>query len=301
MAQPSTAKIAAALQRHEGRLLKKSHVVGVGIGEKITAGRRTGRIGLKVYVKQKVPEARLAARDLVPPRIAEVVTDVEEVGILRPLATRRRGRARPAKGGASLGHYRITTGTLGGLVKDRATGRTLILSNNHVLANSNHARPGDPILQPGPADGGTVARDTIARLERWVPLGFGRTPNTVDGAVARPLNDDDVSPEIAAIGHPAGTRQAAVGLIIQKTGRTTGHTWGEVTGLHASVRVEYGRRKTALFRDQLVTSAMSQGGDSGSLVLDAQRRVVGLLFAGSDRVTLCNPIQEVFARLAVRL
>ena len=298
MKRTATAKIAKVLKRHQGRLLKKAHVVGVGIGEKVTDGTRTGRLSLKVYVEKKIAKDRLAARDLVPPRIAEVATDVEEVGTLRPQVASRR-RARPAKGGASIGHYRITAGTLGCLVKDKKTGRTLILSNNHVLANSNQARRGDAILQPGAADGGTVARDTIARLERWGTIRFGKTPNTVDGAVARPLDDHDVSPEIASIGLPAGTRQATVGLLVQKTGRTTGHTWGEITGIHATVRVEYDGH-TALFQGQLVTSPMSQGGDSGSLVLDQQRRAVGLLFAGSDRVTLCNPIEEVFARLGVR-
>ena len=299
MKRTTTATIARVLKRHERRLLKKSHVVGVGLGEKITAGVRTGRMGLKVYVETKVAKGRLAAHDLVPPRIATVETDVEEIGTLRPLAARRLQRARPAKGGASIGHYRVTAGTLGCLVKDHKTGRTLILSNNHVLANSNQARRGDPILQPGTADGGTVAKDTIARLERWVTLRFGKTPNTVDGAVARPLNDADVSADIASIGVPAGTRVGAIGLILQKTGRTTGHTWGEITGLHATVRVEYGG-KTAVFRGQLMTSAMSGGGDSGSLVVDQQRRAVGLLFAGSARATVCTPITDVFTQLAVR-
>src|SRR5438309_2051812 len=46
-------------------------------------------------------------------------------------------------------------------------GRRVVLSNNHILANSNAARIGDPILQPGPADAGT-RDDTIATLERFV-------------------------------------------------------------------------------------------------------------------------------------
>lgn len=70
MKQPSTATIAAALKRHEGRLLKKSHVVGVGIGEKITAGARPGAGGLlfagsdRVTLCHPIQEvfARLAVR-----------------------------------------------------------------------------------------------------------------------------------------------------------------------------------------------------------------------------------------------
>ena len=41
----------------------------------------------------------------------------------------------------------------------------------------------------------------------------------------------------------------------------------------------------ARFARQIVTSAMSAGGDSGSLLLDMDNRAVGLLFAGSPTVT----------------
>jgi len=133
-----------------------------------------------------------------------------------------------------------------------------------------------------------------------VKIGFGKLTNTVDAAVALPLNEKDVSPEISSIGNPKGTTQAKEGQIVQKTGRTTDHTLGEIKDIHATVRVEYDG-KAALFRNQILTSAMSQGGDSGSLVLDPKRRAVGLLFAGSDRVTLCNPIQEVFRLLGIHL
>ena len=298
MKKKTTEKIFNALKHSERTLLKKSHVVGVGIGEKIKDGKRTGRMSLKVYVERKVAKARLSKSDLVSPVISEVETDVEEVGIIRSLASNRM-RARPARGGASIGHFRITAGTLGCLVKDAQTGKALILSNNHVLANSNKAKKGDAVIQPGAADGGKPPRDTIAKLERWVKIGFGKTANTVDAAVARPLHDTDVSPEISSIGIPTGTAKAKRGLVIQKTGRTTDHTLGEVKDVHAMVRVDYDG-KTALFRNQILTSAMSQGGDSGSLVLDQKGRAVGLLFAGSDLVTLCNPIADVLTLLGVR-
>jgi len=46
---------------------------------------------------------------------------------------------------------------------------------------------------------------------------------------------------------------------------------------------------------------MSQPGDSGSAVLDMDRQVVGLLFAGSDAATVINPIDEVFSALNIEL
>jgi hypothetical protein len=44
---------------------------------------------------------------------------------------------------------------------------------------------------------------------------------------------------------------------------------------------------------------MSQGGDSGSAVLDGNNRLVGLLFAGSDTTTIINRIENVFGALGV--
>jgi len=295
----TTAKVSKVLKLSEAKLLKKSNVVGIGIGEKISDGKRTGRTCLKVYVENKVAIEKLSKQDLVPPMISEVETDVVEVGKIRSLASNRQ-RSRPARGGASIGHYKITAGTLGCLVKDKKTGKALILSNNHVLANSNQAKKGDAIIQPGAADGGKLKKDKIAELERFVKIGFGRKANTVDAAVARPINGKDVSPEISSIGKPKGTVKSKVGLVVQKTGRTTGQTLGEIQDIHATVKVDYDGQ-TALFRNQIMTSAMSQGGDSGSLVLDKQRRAVGLLFAGSDLVTICNPIEDVFKLLMCEL
>ncbi|NIU63493.1 MAG: hypothetical protein GWN66_23410, partial [Pseudomonas stutzeri] len=80
-------------------------------------------------------------------------TDVQETGVIRALQDHT-AKWRPAPGGVSIGHVDITAGTLGCLVV--RGDHIYILSNNHVLANSNEAEPGDAILQPGPHDGGTM-------------------------------------------------------------------------------------------------------------------------------------------------
>lgn len=50
----------------------------------------------------------------------------------------------------------------------------------------------------------------------------------------------------------------------------------------AAVNVTYGGGRTARFEDQIITGPMSEGGDSGSLLVDADElKAVGLLFAGS--------------------
>lgn len=103
-------------------------------------------------------------------------------------------RVRPAYGGVGIGHMNVTAGTLGTCVYDASAfpgipQRYHILSNNHVLANSDNATVGDPILQPGRVDGGTFPADVIAKLSRFVPIRFHQAGqpvplNLVDAAAA---------------------------------------------------------------------------------------------------------------------
>jgi hypothetical protein len=62
------------------------------------------------------------------------------VGVVDALS--HRFRIRPAPGGVSVGHFAITAGTLGCLalgLNPPRNNRLMVLSNNHVLANSNNA------------------------------------------------------------------------------------------------------------------------------------------------------------------
>ncbi|HSO27923.1 MAG TPA: hypothetical protein VLS48_07610 [Anaerolineales bacterium] len=318
-------------------LLAKPNVVGVGLGYRETFGRTTEEIAIKVLVKEKLPRVSLQRWAVVPREVDSLRTDVIAVGELRAQPARTE-RIRPAPGGVSIGHYKISAGTLGCIVIDRASGARLILSNNHVLANTNDARPGDPILQPGAVDGGVLGQDAIARLERFAPIQFGTEPpscgsaetfitvfnwllgrlgsrhrllsyrvnpqatNLLDAALARPLDDSQVLNEILEVGVPSGTAVPTLGMRVRKSGRTTGLTTGEITVLDATVQVGYGAGRTASFEGQAVTSPMSQGGDSGSLVMDANSQAaVGLLFAGSDQSTIFTPIETVFTALQVSL
>ena len=318
--------IFAAKAAYEDSIFRRANVVGLAVGNKWVRGAATEEACLLVFVEQKRPARDLRARDIVPKSIGGVRTDVVETGRFRALQIaqsmdgNRTRRVRPAMGGVSLGHFRITAGTFGTLAQ--RNGQTVILSNNHVLANANEAKVGDPILQPGPADGGRL-QDTIARLADFVPIeftersvgsggrllerllspvlrifGFGvrRLPsgatNRVDAAIAVPLEPSFVEPGDLGIGRVTGTIEARIGMRVRKSGRTTGVTEGRVTGVDAVVEVDYGG-KSAIFRGQIVSDVLSRGGDSGSLVVDDQGRAVGLLFAGGLTTTLINPIGAV--------
>lgn len=333
----------AALGETRNELLARANVVAVGVGMKTVGGEATNDPAIVCSVTAKRPREALAPGDLVPASVDGVPTDVVRTGPIYALQSPT-GRFRPAPGGVSIGHVSITAGTLGCLV--RRQGRLHILSNNHVLANSNDATAGDPILQPGPADGGRNPGDLIARLRDWVPIEFDpgggggggspcalagaaagvlnaaaalmgsrtrlrpvreveadtqQTTNLVDCAIAEPLSDADVLTEILQLGVPAGIAEGTLGLAVRKSGRTTGLTTGTIQQIDVTVRVSFGAGRSATFVDQLLAGPMSQGGDSGSVVLDEGNRVVGLLFAGSVNTTVMNRIQNVFQALQLTL
>jgi hypothetical protein len=87
---------------------------------------------------------------------------------------------------------------------------------------------------------------------------------------------------------------------VHKTGRTTDYTRGRITQIDVTTSVDYNGR-LATFTNQLMATGMSAGGDSGSAVLDEEGYVIGLLYAGSSRATLINPIQTVLEMLRVEL
>lgn len=204
-----------------------------------------------------------------------------------------------------------------------------------MLAAENAASIGDPILQPGTYDGGRDPADRIAVLQEFVPIQFlsadpsdcpvargvaalanifarlsgsnsrlravrmAEEENRVDAAIARPVNPADVSPEILELGPITAIGTAGLGTAVKKSGRTTAVTSGEILQVDVTADISYGAGRTARFTDQLIAGPMSSGGDSGSAVLDAENRLVGLLFAGSDTTTVINPIEHVVAALGI--
>lgn len=158
-------------------LINKRGVVGVAVGYRNYMEEATDELALAVLVEKKRPVEALRPEDLIPRDLDGARTDVVEVGRLEAYATPR-DRYRPTiPAGVSIGHYKVTAGTLGAIVFDKATGEPLLLSNNHVLANSNDSLIGDPILQPGPTDHGVRPDDVVAQLHRYETLYFvGDTP-----------------------------------------------------------------------------------------------------------------------------
>jgi hypothetical protein len=251
---------------------------------------------------------------------ARTEVDVRVIGRVQPLSapvdsspTELQRRVRPLRPGLSVSHPDVTAGTLGGFVRRPGSEGLLVLSNNHVLAAGDAATEGDPVLQPGVADGGT-AEDRIGVLSAFVRLG-AETGNLVDAAVA--ALDAGVGADPAA--YPGGPLLGAVAAVdevdpdelVEKIGRTTGHTRGRITAVEVDgVGVQYDDG-VHTFDDQIeiegLTGAFSDGGDSGSVIWRSRDRApLGLLFAGSSEggsagggVTFANPLATVLRTLGV--
>jgi hypothetical protein len=221
-------------------------------------------------------------------------------------------RQRPLLIGASVGHFSITAGTIGGFVRPRNGGAVAMLSNNHVLADEGRGGIGDDILQQGRFDKGRRPQDVVAVLANFVSFKTN-SANFIDCAIASIQDGTDFDrATLQGIGAFSGqTAAAADNIQVAKVGRTTGVTRGRVTAFELDdviVSFDVGNLR---FDDQLEIegagdSMFSDGGDSGSLIVNEDLSAVGLLFAGSDQggangkgLTYANPILSVLDALKV--
>ncbi|HEX4311951.1 MAG TPA: hypothetical protein VHZ25_18115 [Acidobacteriaceae bacterium] len=225
-------------------------------------------------------------------------------------------------------------GTLGALVEDEQNNQ-YILSNNHVLAESDQGHVGDTIDQPGLIDGactplsrpGSTLRP-VGTLEYFVPLASTQTnvdaalalatPGAVDASgsilgLGTPGHDQTLSAAPPMAGRGETLTAANLGMNVAKSGRTTGLTCSSIDAVALTVKVDYYKDcaetqpyYTKTFTDQIGIGGthFTDSGDSGALVLDAgNAQAVGLYFAGGtdgdgNGLSVVNPIGDVLHALS---
>ncbi|MDT0215685.1 hypothetical protein Q9R29_17490 [Rothia sp. ARF10] len=330
--QPEQAAQRAAIrpvkESVEDELIARPGVVAVDIAEKETDGRKTGELSIVVFVEKKQPKSKLGKGAVIPAEIDGVKTDVQELEIELQPAYRQVDDTElfvdtadypTLAGGISIGPRRsvflsppdvpapgnyVFVGTLGAMVRDRATGATMALTNFHVACVNNTWSVGDRMVQPSLVDGGAPTGE-FGSLTRAV------LSDNVDGAVITVDTSEPWTATVTGIGDVAGSTAATVGMAVQKRGRTTEHTFGTVASTDFTVTVDYGsdvgsrtlRHQIRIDTDTSRNPRFSNSGDSGSVILDGSRNVVGLLFAGATNgsMTFANPIQAALDELAVDL
>ncbi len=277
---------------------RKSNINLIDFGWKELKGQKLEdvlAIRFHVVEKRSLMQLETAGIRPLPPSIGPFPTDVL-VGTYRlhrwrwswwgggwaPPANPAMARADPMRGGISISdEYHFAAGTLGGKVIDRATGAEMILSNWHVLVVEWGTQPGQPIYQPGRLDGG-IRHDTVATLTR------DAMSNNLDAAVARLTGSRRLSNDQLNLGPVTGVSRAQLGMEVVKSGRTTGITYGRVTGVEGTAATHYGYvdriiRNVVTIDQRTPGEQVSAGGDSGSWWLDsATKQAIGLHFAGSD-------------------
>ena len=217
-------------------------------------------------------------------------------------------------------------GTLGSLVVRNGT--NYILSNNHVLADSDAGTLGDAIIQPALIDNPAInptcqstGTTTVANLSQFFTL-EGNPPNPVDAAIAQIVSGKvDTSGNILLLGatadangvpepaapHGGSGVAANLGIAVAKSGRSSGLTCSTIGSVSDAFSVQYqkvcgGSNSFSVnYSNQISVTGedFSQDGDSGSLIVtQSTADPVALLFAGSDTDTVASPIQDVLLAMA---
>jgi hypothetical protein len=314
--------VMAAQQEVTADWMRQPEVLGTAVGL-----NAAGNVSLLVYVDQDAKNAGEVIRSL-PRNHGGVAVQVE-------LTEKFRAMARPGGGGTSHTAKQslpIQLGTSGGWSKDLANGyccggtlgslvniggQQHILSNYHVFesdtvngGNGTTAQTGDPVIQPGLIDVNCQVANaqTVATLVKKSSLPGSNVDCSVAKVASGAVRTDGAILEIGTIS--SQTVNAALSQAVKKSGRTTGLTHSSISGLNATISVQYdnecagGVAFTKTYTGQIVIankgSRFLNSGDSGSLMVEdvaTSPRAVGLLFAGSSSTAIANPIGQVLSFL----
>ena len=284
----------------------------------------THRFGLGIASAGKPNEFKLALRlesenDLSTPEVARILSlargevDIQVTGpisVLEPaLLDAQQSSSGPLRMGSTVGiDGGMGVGTAGVFVRERGSSDVCLLSNNHVLANSNQARLGTRMFHYANAD-----LQWAGHLKAFQQVRAGGVRNQVDCAIAK--LDSSYSLDVSTLiggGRFGGSRSRLnhLSMAVSKVGRTTDRTHGYVSATEVDTWIGFGGGLGGVYfvnqieiRGRGNATHFSQPGDSGSLVMDRDHNAFGLLFAGSrvSDTTYCNDIGKVFEALNIEL
>ena len=329
----------------EARLRSIPGVTHVSVGLRQKAGHATDELCIRVYVREKRNPGDIPAAELIPAEIDGIATDVNTIGTFEFQADNT--RYRPIQGGAQITNRiidvnaagtgtQLSRGTMGYIALDNTDNAELLLSNWHVLT-ANSGGPGDKVFQPAPSSVPPVSllnlplrpaddTDKIGVIRRTV------ISNKVDGGIATidvsscchccGIHYTNEIPGLSVAGRPPGNtivgdEPAVGGMAVFKVGQMTGRTEGVVVDPnYPQFSITRGGTSypfTGQIAIQNVNSTLpfSAHGDSGSVIVSINNKIVGLLFADGTNVTVhgapqpfvtvANHISDVLAQLNIRI
>ncbi|CAN5776622.1 hypothetical protein BH18ACI5_BH18ACI5_06750 [soil metagenome] len=291
------------------RLMRPSHVHAIGVGGK----NGTDEPAVVVYVTRKLPIDAVEQSELVPASIDGIPTDVVESSMARLAACTdtRRGVHRPLIGGVSIGRENGPSGTLAAFARSTKPSdpkdALFLLSNSHVLSPGGGALGSVRVVQPATNDGAGAVVATLARATRLT----ASRPITADAAIARLHDPSSVRNDVCTLGPVNGVAAPRRQLLVEKHGRSSGHTSGRIKTIGLAAEVRDHADRTLQFVDVFRVEApagqepaVATLGDSGSLVFErGTGTAVGLLYAADefDTFYLAQPIETICKELEIEL
>ncbi len=330
-------------------------VVSLGIGYKEVRGQLTSELAWRVYVKEKQAPELLELNQLVPRRIAGVSTDVVSKRPSFPtFGEEERDTLVP---GIKIESDFKEEGTLGCFARLKSDNSIVLLSNHHILYGfSNEALDvGQPspsccwwckckVIAKNVGDGrNSFNRVTVEIVDDEGAATFHGSET--DCSIARLNGKRPFSNEIPFIGMIAGTPPpgdfgVVVGSEVEKVGVGTGHTKGIIIKSPATSQKYKGGAVISDFllpysgsKDESlgVPESINQlfimpqpgftrfadGGDSGSVVVNNQKQVIGLISrkidvtpdiqkllklpAHAQTLGIANPIHKVLSAMNIEI
>ena len=300
---------------------------------KVKNGIKTGESAITIFVKKKLPKTSIKTQDLIPEYINNVKTDIMEIQEVvgpRPLPPKKASgqklgkskiqlspidyqkKYRPMPNGVSIGNIKITAGTFGGPVL--LNGVKMPTTNTHVACEDIRAdlsAQERDCAQPGPYDDMNTTANKIGYVRKAIIMPEGQVAYN-DFAIIECDNQSNVKGTgLGSLRAPKGMTTVAIGDRVWKEGRTTGLTFGNIISTSATISVNYGGEGSVTHVACLLTTDMSDGGDSGSwmykkvspgdTITDEDMYVWGYLFAGSSTNTVCHEIQNALSALGAVL
>lgn len=295
----------------KAELEKIPGVIGVGIGLKQIDGKLTDQICFRVYVHAKKEAGEVPADEIIPAQIQGFPTDVLKVYDMQSaqfVERRDLSEHRPLTGGIAISTKSVTQklnsfGTLGWFATKVSDNSIVVLTNKHVLWGEpppvGVSTDSDKLSQPLWEKKCCCEYHVVG--ERLIGI---KQPG-LDCALGRLNSDETPAPRI---GNRAtnqtlkvtGTDDAIVGVHVKKIGARSGYTEGVVIDIEGATQGTIiapngdivgpylnGRQiliwpaDTETYINENGKPAFANHGDSGSVLLDTDNKIVGLIW-GDD-------------------
>lgn len=301
-------RLTSLLEQATEELKRYSGVTSVEIGIKETGRQLTQELAFRVYVQKKKPADQLSPGEKIPEEIFGVKTDVIEYDI--PVLHSDESKYRPLKGGIQIGNdARAALGTFGCIARRNSDNALVALSNYHVMMDSKQATDSSEIGQPTYVDCCCCSCDDIGEVVA------SQLDGTVDCAIAKIKSGIIATNTIRLIGGDVfGSNNAVVGTsTVTKVGRTTDRTTGTIISITHSTPSNAtegipARTNQILIKPDPGVPMFSDHGDSGSVILNSDKEVVGLLWGGYSSpsnplngYTVACPIANVLSALNITI